>query len=151
TVEVIGGRQAFSDFAVKATVATEDDGTYSIGLPTGDYTLRFTADYWGGSLSGWRYLDASLTQWPTSKSDPGVFPIADGTGPLTKNVQLPAQNRLEGVIRDVNGPVDGNAYLYRWDDHTAGFVAQYSAPTRPGGRYRFNGLEPGTYAVHFDS
>jgi hypothetical protein len=138
-----GGRVAIytaaGDYVTQAS--TEDDGTWSISLPAGDYIVllqginAFYANGW------WR--GASLTPlWTRAQTvtvTDGMTQTCDGT--------LPAAGQISGTVTSAISHSNTNATVeaFWYDDSAAQWVSLQS--TNINGSYTMYGLFPGTYKL----
>jgi hypothetical protein len=126
--------------AVSGTYSgTNPDGTFSLAVGPGSYTIRISDDYYGHYGPGWRGSPA-LT---LDQAQAGLVTVetADVTG---INVTMPAPRSIGGTVTDVFATPLPNMEVDFW--HDGSWVG--STTTDSIGHYAM-ALEPGAYEVGF--
>lgn len=131
------------DFTQNGSSVVENDGTYRVeGLPAGEYTVRFAAtgtdfigEYWDG------VRNRNNAQWITAVGGETISGI-DATLDLGGGI-------AGTVTRESDGsPIAGMLVFAQTGSFLSG---RHLVATDPEGRYRFEGLTPGSYTVSFPS
>ncbi|WEO77971.1 carboxypeptidase regulatory-like domain-containing protein [Cryobacterium sp. SO2] len=143
-----GGASALEDAMVEVytaagdsvtSVSVDENAHYSItGLPTGDYTLRFSADQ-SGAFSEW---------WNNQPSQETAQTVAVTSGQVTTGIDavLEQSASISGTVigEDSAGLTDTRVRVYDADGASVS-----TAYTDNEGHYTVNGMRAGSYTLRF--
>ena len=119
---------------------TAADGTYTIGVPAGTYTVSF-ADFDGVYAPG--YYGASGFSANTSKRV-----TVGSSGVAGVSVQLPAFTIISGTVANTGGTGLGGITVRAEGDHHSDASSSYTATTASNGSYSLR-VPPGLFVVSF--
>ena len=128
-------------------VSTLDDGSYTFTqLVEGSYTIQFNR---------WHQAGAYLSQWWDKEPTSGAADVIDlSTGEQRSGVdaELALGGSISGSILRGDGSIDTNAsaQLEKNDGGVWTRIGGAGGAITPEGKYRFDGLDAGTYRVGFN-
>jgi protocatechuate 3,4-dioxygenase beta subunit len=130
------------DGSANGFASTADDGTYRLtGLPDGQYSVCFYADYAYGGTAPEGYVDECFDDAAVGTSDATLVTVTSGTETSGVDASLADGGAISGTVRDASGnPVESSVTI--WDGTTT-----TSAYAGSDGAYSVQGLAPGSYTV----